>query len=157
MTCMSDYSHIHLACFQPKICCIFNIRRNRPSYSSSWSPGLGADLWKDNARPKCAMKRPYSTHLSYENILLDFKTFWTLARLRFFAKDFNWTQNFTKGFASTQNLGSTYMTPGIPKSSRANMPDACISCSFFLYWYFENATILRKIANLAETRKVEGK
>ena len=29
-------------------------------------PTLGTDLWKDIARPKCAMKRPYSTHLSYE-------------------------------------------------------------------------------------------
>ena len=32
-------------------------------------PGLGTDLWKDNARPNFTMKRPYSTHLSYEKIL----------------------------------------------------------------------------------------
>ena len=32
-------------------------------------PGLGTDLWKDNARPKCTVKIPYSTHLSYEKIL----------------------------------------------------------------------------------------
>ena len=54
------------------------------------------------------MKRPYSTHLSYmKRFLLDFKTFWTSAWLRFFAKDFSWTQNFTKGFVSTQNLDWT--------------------------------------------------
>ena len=32
-------------------------------------PGLDLDSWKDNARPKCAMKRPYWTHLSYEKTL----------------------------------------------------------------------------------------
>ena len=32
-------------------------------------PGLDLNLWKDNARPKSDMKRPYSTHLSYEKIL----------------------------------------------------------------------------------------
>ena len=43
-------------------------------------PGLDTDLWKDNARPKSTMKKPYSTHLSYEKTLpgfedtLDFST-----------------------------------------------------------------------------------
>ena len=32
-------------------------------------PGLDLDSWKDNARQKCAMKRPYWTHLSYEKTL----------------------------------------------------------------------------------------
>ena len=32
-------------------------------------PGLGIDLWKDNARLKCTMRRPYSTHLSYEKTM----------------------------------------------------------------------------------------
>ena len=45
----------------------------------------------------------------------------------------------------------------MPKSSRADMPDACISCSFLLCKYIENGPILRKIATLAETRKLEGK
>ena len=43
-------------------------------------PGLGSDLRKDNARHKYTMKRPYSTHLSYEknlaglNDILDFSS-----------------------------------------------------------------------------------
>ena len=36
---------------------------------SKYHPGLDLDSWKDNARPKCAMKRPYWTHLSYEKTL----------------------------------------------------------------------------------------
>ena len=45
---------------------------------------------------------------------------------------------------------------GIPKSSRADMPGACISCSFLLCYYIESGLILRKIATLAETDKMEG-
>ena len=45
---------------------------------------------------------------------------------------------------------------GIPKSSRADMPDVCISCSFLLCKYIENGTILRKIATFEETGKMEG-
>ena len=37
------------------------------------------------------------------------------------------------------------------------MPDACISCSFLLSQYIESGTILRKVATLAETGKMEGK
>ena len=36
------------------------------------------------------------------------------------------------------------------------MPDVCISCSFLLCQYIESGTILRKIATLAETGKMEG-
>ena len=46
---------------------------------------------------------------------------------------------------------------GIPKTSRANMPDACILCSFFLCYYIESGTILRKIATLKENGKIQGK
>ena len=45
---------------------VFNVERMK---SMQLYPGLGADLRKKNARPKCTMKRPYSTHLSYEKIL----------------------------------------------------------------------------------------
>ena len=46
---------------------------------------------------------------------------------------------------------------GILKSSRADMPDACVSCSFYYVTNIENGTILRKIDTLAETCKMEGK
>ena len=45
---------------------------------------------------------------------------------------------------------------GIPKSSRANLPELRISFSFFLCLYIENATKLRKIDTLAKTGKIEG-
>ena len=42
---------------------------------------------------------------------------------------------------------------GIGKSSRADMPDACILYSFLLRKYIRNGTKLRKIATLVETGK----
>ena len=39
------------------------------SYMNLNFPILRTDLWKDNEWPKCAMKRLYLTHLSYEKTL----------------------------------------------------------------------------------------
>ena len=36
------------------------------------NPGISRDLCKDNARPECIMKRPYSTPLSYKKCLSGF-------------------------------------------------------------------------------------
>ena len=44
-------------------------KRDNRVFSVSDCPRLGTDLCKDKAQPKCNMKRPYSTHLSYEKIL----------------------------------------------------------------------------------------
>ena len=78
------------------------------------SPGLSTHLRNDNARPKCIMKRPYSTHFSYEETLADFEVMLDFSSTHIFLKRLELDSKFSRRIlARPKTLRKTLAGPKV--------------------------------------------